>query len=144
MRFCSTKHFLSFIKYYEPQVKSDFSHPLLSFIPRVCPVTINTFPPSRPNTCQIKPAQTAATATTADIPLRNTFPLPRTTPELVDCVGVLALLVLVSVPVEVVVDVGGGAAVEVEAEGGLLTEENTPPATLAGVVLSVVFEAARA
>ena len=54
------------------------------------------------------------------------------------------LLVLVSVPVEVVVDLGGEAEVEVEAEGGPLTEENTPPATLAGVVLSVVFEAARA
>lgn len=138
MRFHSTKHFLSFIKYYEPQVKNDFSHHFPSFISRVCPVTITTFPPSRPNPIQIKPAQTAATATTADIPLRNTFPLTRTTPALVDCVGVLVPLVLVSVPVEVAVDV------EVEAEGGPLTEENTPPATLAGVVLSVVFEAARA
>jgi hypothetical protein len=144
MRFHSTKHFLSFIKYYEPQVKNDFSHHFPSFISRVCPVTITTFPPSRPNPIQIKPAQTAATATTADIPLRNTFPLTRTTPALVDCVGVLVPLVLVSVPVEVVVDVGGEAEVEVEAEGGPLTEENTPPATLAGVVLSVVFEAARA
>jgi hypothetical protein len=138
MRFHSTKNFLSFIKYYEPQVKNYFSHHFPSFISRVCPVTITTFPPSRPNPIQIKPAQTAATATTADIPLRNIFPLTRTTPALVDCVGVLVPLVLVSVPVEVVVDVGG------EAEGGPLTEENTPPATLAGVVLSVVFEAARA
>jgi hypothetical protein len=38
---------------------------------------------------QINPAQTAATATMAEIPFRNTFPPPTTTPALVDCVGVV-------------------------------------------------------
>jgi hypothetical protein len=90
---------------------------------------------------QINPAQTAATATTAEIPFRNILPPPTTTPALVDCVGVL----LVSLPVFVAVLEGEEAeeAGEVGAELEL-EETKTPPATLAGVVLFVVFEAARA
>lgn len=90
---------------------------------------------------QINPAHTAAAATTADSPFRSVFPVPRTTPALVDCVGVLFVLLPVglplalSPPVEVDVGVDDG---EEEADAKI------PPATLSGVVEFEVFEAARA
>jgi hypothetical protein len=98
--------------------------------------------PIRPPRYQIKPIHTAATATTADMPFKITLPIPRTAPALVGCVGFEALLVLLPDPSPVLVGVekdADGDGYEMEEVG-----ENTPPATMAGVIESVVVEAARA